>query len=96
MMYKKKRNVASGDVPDFGAIFMSNSVMKKECFRTKLFGLPAIFMSNNRTSKQAQSHDHILLIGLLRVNLHSRHRVLAKQDEDATHEPKLWRAQATQ
>ena len=27
--------------PEFGAIFMSNSATRKECFRRKLFGLPS-------------------------------------------------------
>lgn len=30
-----------GSVPEFGAIFMSNSATKKECFRRKLLGLPS-------------------------------------------------------
>ncbi|GAB4829603.1 hypothetical protein Ancab_019271 [Ancistrocladus abbreviatus] len=45
MVFSKKQNGASGEVPEFGAIFMSNRSSKKLCFRKKLFGLPASFAS---------------------------------------------------
>lgn len=41
MKLAKKQNNASGILPEFGAIFMSNHATKKECFRRNLFGLPS-------------------------------------------------------
>lgn len=41
MEFDEDQNSASGVVPEFGAIFMSNSTTKRECFRWELFGLPA-------------------------------------------------------
>ncbi|KAL4578107.1 hypothetical protein LXL04_014223 [Taraxacum kok-saghyz] len=38
MGYKYKND--EGDIPGYGAIFMSNSGTKKECFQRKLLGLP--------------------------------------------------------
>lgn len=39
MKLTKKQNTGSGSLPEYGAIFMSNSVTKKECLRQKIFGL---------------------------------------------------------
>lgn len=36
-----KQNNADGKDPDFGAIFMSNSETKRECFEMGVFGLPS-------------------------------------------------------
>lgn len=36
-----KNNNAYGKDPDYGAIFMSNSETKRECFKRGLFGLPS-------------------------------------------------------
>lgn len=41
MGFNDKHNNASGRFPDFGAIFMSNSRTKRECFKRGLFGLPS-------------------------------------------------------
>ncbi|XP_043699478.1 uncharacterized protein LOC122650205 [Telopea speciosissima] len=41
MEFDAEQHTASGSVPDFGAIFMSNCSTKKECFRKKVFGLPS-------------------------------------------------------
>ncbi|WVZ25668.1 hypothetical protein V8G54_004212 [Vigna mungo] len=41
MGLKDKQNNADGKDPDFGAIFMSNSETKRECFEMGLFGLPS-------------------------------------------------------
>lgn len=40
MDYREHDNVASGNVPEFGAIFMSNIQTKKECFKRNIFALP--------------------------------------------------------
>ncbi|KAF8412707.1 hypothetical protein HHK36_000675 [Tetracentron sinense] len=37
---EEQENGVPGRIPVFGAIFMSNSTTKKECFRRNLFGLP--------------------------------------------------------
>ncbi|KAK9268122.1 hypothetical protein L1049_010562 [Liquidambar formosana] len=37
----RDQNNVPGRVPNFGAIFMSNSATKRECLRRKLFGLPS-------------------------------------------------------
>lgn len=36
-----KHNNAGGRDPDYGAIFISNCVTKRECFKRGLFGLPS-------------------------------------------------------
>ena len=36
---KEMENDGVGKLPEYGAIFMSNSITKKECLRRKLFGL---------------------------------------------------------
>ncbi|XP_042505263.1 uncharacterized protein LOC122081920 [Macadamia integrifolia] len=41
MEFHAEQHTVSGNVPDFGAIFMSNCSTKKECFRNKVFGLPS-------------------------------------------------------
>ena len=40
MGFYDKYNNADGKDPEFGAIFMSNSATKRECFKRGLFGLP--------------------------------------------------------
>ncbi|KAK3188924.1 hypothetical protein Dsin_028485 [Dipteronia sinensis] len=40
MGFEEQQNSVPGCVPEFGAIFMSNSATKKECFKRKLLGLP--------------------------------------------------------
>ncbi|OWM81072.1 uncharacterized protein LOC116196200 [Punica granatum] len=40
---ERSRTVVSGLLPEYGAIFMSNTHTKKECLRKKLFGLPSSF-----------------------------------------------------
>ncbi|KAK3014776.1 hypothetical protein RJ639_009174 [Escallonia herrerae] len=39
-MEHEEKNDVAGEVPEFGAIFMSNMETKRECFRRNLFGLP--------------------------------------------------------
>ncbi|KAL0398127.1 UNVERIFIED_CONTAM: hypothetical protein Sradi_2156000 [Sesamum radiatum] len=34
-------NGAAGSIPEFGAIFMSSAITKKECFRRRIFALPS-------------------------------------------------------
>ena len=41
MEFDEGQHGAHGTVPEFGAIFMSNSATKRECFRLGLFGLPS-------------------------------------------------------
>ncbi|XP_051126161.1 uncharacterized protein LOC127248057 isoform X2 [Andrographis paniculata] len=41
MEYSKENNWAAGRIPEFGAIFMSSTMTKKECFSRKIFGLPS-------------------------------------------------------
>lgn len=36
----EESNGASGEEPEYGAIFMSNNSTRKECLRRELFGLP--------------------------------------------------------
>lgn len=38
--YLEESNGASGEFPEYGAIFMSNSSTRKECLRRGIFGLP--------------------------------------------------------
>ncbi|CAJ2650301.1 unnamed protein product [Trifolium pratense] len=45
MGFMGKHNNAGGKDPDFGAIFMSNSGSKRECFHRGLFGLPSSYIS---------------------------------------------------
>lgn len=45
MEYKWEENDVGGDVPEFGAIFMSNIAAKRECFKRKVFGLPSSMAS---------------------------------------------------
>ncbi|KAG7019415.1 hypothetical protein SDJN02_18376 [Cucurbita argyrosperma subsp. argyrosperma] len=40
-MVANMKNTAHGIVPEYGAIFMSNSMTRTECFERKLFGLPS-------------------------------------------------------
>ncbi|GER33171.1 DCD (Development and Cell Death) domain protein [Striga asiatica] len=40
MEYCDQYNGVAGSIPEFGAIVMSNLLMKKECFKRKLFSLP--------------------------------------------------------
>ncbi|KAK2989273.1 hypothetical protein RJ640_017270 [Escallonia rubra] len=40
-MEHEEKNDVTGEVPEFGAIFMSNMETKRECFRRNLFGLPS-------------------------------------------------------
>ncbi|XLR31715.1 hypothetical protein S83_059615 [Arachis hypogaea] len=41
MRFYDKHYNAAGKLPDYGAIFLSNSATKKECFNKGLFGLPS-------------------------------------------------------
>ncbi|RYR14137.1 hypothetical protein Ahy_B04g070763 isoform C [Arachis hypogaea] len=41
MGFYDKHNNAAGKLPDYGAIFLSNSATKRECFKKGLFGLPS-------------------------------------------------------
>ncbi|XP_057757167.1 uncharacterized protein LOC130976336 isoform X1 [Arachis stenosperma] len=41
MGFYDKHNNAAGKLPDYGAIFLSNSTTKRECFKKGLFGLPS-------------------------------------------------------
>ncbi|KAK4440342.1 hypothetical protein Salat_0369100 [Sesamum alatum] len=41
MEYDEEDNGAAGSIPEFGAIFMSSSITKKECLRRKIFALPS-------------------------------------------------------
>ncbi|XP_057971762.1 uncharacterized protein LOC131160294 [Malania oleifera] len=41
MELDEEENDFVGKVPEFGAIFMSNTATKRECFRRKIFGLPS-------------------------------------------------------
>ncbi|KAH7569634.1 hypothetical protein JRO89_XS06G0222900 [Xanthoceras sorbifolium] len=41
MRFEEEQNGVPGCVPEFGAIFMSNSATKKECIKRKLLGLPS-------------------------------------------------------
>ncbi|KAK1557009.1 hypothetical protein Q3G72_016121 [Acer saccharum] len=40
MGFEEQQKSVPGCVPEFGAIFMSNSATKKECFKRRLLGLP--------------------------------------------------------
>jgi hypothetical protein len=44
MGFNDKYNNAAGRDPDFGAIFISNSGSKRECFHRGLFGLPSSYI----------------------------------------------------
>lgn len=41
MEFGEEGSGAAGSIPEFGAIFMSSIVTKKECFKRKIFGLPS-------------------------------------------------------
>ncbi|PIN26730.1 hypothetical protein CDL12_00508 [Handroanthus impetiginosus] len=41
MEYEEEDNGAAGSIPEFGAIFMSSTVTKKESFKRKIFALPS-------------------------------------------------------
>lgn len=45
MEYEWEENDVVGDVPEFGAIFMSNIATKRECFKRKVFALPSSMAS---------------------------------------------------
>ena len=61
-----KNNNAYGKDPDYGAIFMSNSETKRECFKRGLFGLPSsdiqfveqIKITINNTQNLGLFHHH--------------------------------------
>ncbi|XP_019156366.1 PREDICTED: uncharacterized protein LOC109153070 [Ipomoea nil] len=40
MEFEEEENGFHGEVPEFGAIFMSNIATKRECFKKKIMGLP--------------------------------------------------------
>ncbi|KAG8385113.1 hypothetical protein BUALT_Bualt03G0007600 [Buddleja alternifolia] len=41
MEYNEEDDAAAGSIPEFGAIFMSSIVTKKECFKRRIFALPS-------------------------------------------------------
>lgn len=40
MEFEEEENGFHGEVPEFGAIFMSSIATKRECFKKKIMGLP--------------------------------------------------------
>lgn len=41
MEYDEGENSVHGNIPEFGAVFMSNAETKRECFKQRVFALPA-------------------------------------------------------
>lgn len=41
MEYEEGENSVPGNIPEFGAVFMSNAETKRECFKRRVFALPS-------------------------------------------------------
>lgn len=67
MEFDKDQFSVPGKVPVFGAIFISNSATKKECFRRKLLGLP---MGQAHFVKQVKAGMILFLFEYERRELH--------------------------